>query len=219
MEAMVGPRKIELCLAAAIAGGSMFAAMVPGARSSDLADAGLSVGGIPTPSFDMSEFEDVAISSTSKAVVDAVSGQSAASTRFSPPRQNGAASNLSLNRATQVTPTVISSSGAAWSGRAVGIEVTVTPGGQSASSDRWWLVGGAGQESYAIAPAGLRDFTVAPVASEGTIGDAHMGVGIRVSERAYASVGYVREARKFTLGTEDWEEEEHFIGVGFHARW
>jgi hypothetical protein len=117
-----------------------------------------------------------------------------------------------------VTPRASAPSGPAWSGRTLGVEITAAPSGASSDAN-WWIVGGAGRESYAVAPGGLREFTIAPVAAETTIGDAHVGVGVRVSDRAFASIGYVREERKFVLGTQDWEEDEHYVGVGFQARW
>ena len=190
---MTAVRRIEVSLAAIIAGGALFAALVPGASSSDAR-----YDDTPTPSFSVSEFEDMAMSDASRAVAASISGRRAAPV--------------------QVTPRASAPSGPAWSGRALGIEVTAVPSGAASQAD-WWLVGGAGRESYAVAPGGLGEFTIAPVAAETTIGDAHMGVGFKVTDRAFASIGYVREQRKFVLGTEDWEEDEHYIGVGFQARW
>lgn len=206
---MTGVRKCEVGLAALIAGAAMFASFSPGANSSDV---GFSA---PTPTFNPGDFDDVAVSSASRAVAAAVTGRRADPARFAiaPPQPRQAD-----EPAVQVTPTASAGAGPAWSGRALGVEVTAVPSG-AASSAQWWIVGGAGRESYAVAPGGLREFTVAPVAAQTTIGDAHIGVGFKVTDRAFASAGYVREQRQFVLGTEDWEEDEHYVGVGFQARW
>ena len=213
---MTAVRRIEVSLAAIIAGGALFAALVPGASSSDARYADT-----PTPSFSVSEFEDMAMSDASRAVAASISGRRADPVRFSAPPPETERSEEDGDRPAapvQVTPRASAPSGPAWSGRALGIEVTAVPSGAASQAD-WWLVGGAGRESYAVAPGGLGEFTIAPVAAETTIGDAHMGVGFKVTDRAFASIGYVREQRKFVLGTEDWEEDEHYIGVGFQARW
>jgi len=105
-----------------------------------------------------------------------------------------------------------------WQADAIGIEVQFTPQ-SSASAPNWWIVGGGGREAYGLAPGGINSFTVVPVSSETVIGDTHLGIAYRVSDQAYASVGYVREKREFNLGREAWEEDEHYIGVGFQARW
>ncbi len=213
---MTGVRRIEVSLAAIIAGGALFTAFVPGASPSDAR-----FDDRPTPSFSVSEFQDMAVSDASRAVAASISGRRADPVRFSAPAPEPDTRDRAEGRSSapvQVTPRVSASSGPAWSGQALGLEVTAVPS-SGASNAQWWLVGGAGQESYAVAPGGLREFTVAPVAAETTIGDAHMGVGFKVTDRAFASIGYVREQRKFVLGTEDWEEEEHYFGVGFQARW
>ena len=209
---MTGVRKIEVSLAALIAGSALFTAFVPGASSSDLATSA------PTPSFSVAEFQDLEVSETSRAVAASVVGRRTDPLRFTAPTPEPADAAPRQRPSVQVTPRASAVSGPAWSGQALGVEVTAVPSG-GASDAEWWLVGGAGQESYAVAPGGLREFTVAPVAAQTTIGDAHMGVGIKVTDRAFASIGYVREQRKFVLGTEDWEEDEHYIGVGFQARW
>jgi hypothetical protein len=212
---MTGVRRLEVSLAAMIAGGAMFAAFVPGANSDEMDPAASLTG--PSPSFDLSQFNNIAVSDASRAVAAALTGQRADPARFSAPAPRRAPRSDAA-QPVQVTPRAQATSGPAWSGRALGIEVTAAPSGAASDAD-WWLVGGAGRESYAVAPGGLRDFTIAPVAAETSIGDAHMGVGFKVTDRAFASVGYVREQRRFSLGTEDWEEDEHYIGVGFQARW
>ena len=213
---MTGVRRIEVSLAALIAGTALFTAFVPGASPSDSR-----FNDVPTPSFSAAEFQDLAVSDASRAVAASISGQRADPIRFTAPPPEAAGRETSgepASAAVQVTPRATSESGPAWSGRALGLEITAVPSGGASNAD-WWLVGGAGRESYAVAPGGLGEFTVAPVAAETTIGDAHMGVGFKVTDRAFASIGYVREQRKFVLGTEDWEEDEHYIGVGFQARW
>lgn len=209
---MTSVRKFEVSLAAIIAAGAMFAAFAPGASPDEI------VGGAsfsaPSPSYDVAQFDDVELSNAARAVAAAVSGRRADPDRFAaapPPR-------APAQPAVQVRPRAEAPSGAAWSGRALGLDITAAPSGAASDAD-WWLVGGAGQESYAVAPGGLREFTIAPIAAETTIGDAHIGVGFKVTDNAFASLGYVREQRRFVLGTEDWEEDEHYIGVGFQARW
>lgn len=105
-----------------------------------------------------------------------------------------------------------------WQAHAMGLEVQFSP--QSGDGDpNWWIIGGAGREAYGVAPGGFNSFTVTPVSSETVIGDTHLGIAYQLSDGAYASLGYVREKREFNLGREDWEEEDHFIGIGLHARW
>jgi hypothetical protein len=212
-------RKLEMALAAVIAGGAVFAAFAPGASSSDSGAGGASFNA-PTPSFSVAEFQDVAVSDAARAVASAVAGSRTDAARFVIPAPANAADpgERQTRSPVQVTPRASAPSGPAWSGRTLGVEITAAPSGASSDAN-WWIVGGAGRESYAVAPGGLREFTIAPVAAETTIGDAHVGVGVRVSDRAFASIGYVREERKFVLGTQDWEEDEHYVGVGFQARW
>jgi hypothetical protein len=212
---MTGVRKIEISLAAIIAGGALFSAFAPGASPDEMD--GASSFAAPAATFDVSDFDDLAMSDTSRAVAAAVSGRRADPARFAAPAPQLRQPSANPS-SVQVTPRAEAPSGPAWSGRALGIQVTAAPSGAASDAD-WWLVGGAGRESYAIAPGGLREFTVAPVAAETTIGDAHMGIGFKVTDRAFASVGYVREQRQFILGTQDWEEDEHYVGVGFQARW
>lgn len=165
-----------------------------------------------------SEFADLRLSDAARAVASSVSGENFVGSRFNVPSPSLNPVRSLQRGQIQVTPVAASQSGPAWTGRALGFEIAAAP--QSGQGDaQWWLVGGAGQESYAVAPAGLREFTVAPVAAQTTIGDAHMGVGLRINDSTYASFGYVREQRKFVLGTEDWEEDEHYVGVGLQARW
>ncbi|MCP2669411.1 hypothetical protein NHF40_00530 [Maricaulaceae bacterium EIL42A08] len=212
---MTGTRKLEISLAALIACGAMFGALVPGAISNDRGVYEPPLMDAPTAQISASEFEGLAVSSASRAVAAEVMSGDAQPSRFAPATLNR--DQLTPPPGVQVSPRASAASGPAWSGEAVGLEVTYAL--MDAEERRWWLVGGAGRESYAVAPAGLREFTVAPVSAETTIGDAHLGVAFALNDNAYASLGYVRENRKFTLGTEDWEEDEHYLGVGVQARW
>lgn len=212
---MTGTRKLEISLAALIAGTSMFAAFAPGANSS--------AGGVYAPPpldapeirIDSRDFVDLDLSEPSRAVAAQVLSGEIRTTRFT--RSAAPGETLKPPAGLRIAPRASASSGPAWAGQAVGLEVTAAP--VDSQETRWWVVGGAGRESYAVAPAGLREFTVAPVGAETTIGDAHLGVAFAINDNAYASVGYVRENRKFSLGAEDWEEDEHYIGVGLQARW
>ena len=201
-------------MAALIAFAALFATFAPGALSADR-----DIDTVPSlQQFAASDFDDLAMSDASRAVAASISGRSLDPARFSTPSPALNPARNPQRGQVLVTPRAVSQSGPAWSGRALGIDVTAAPQDGTGKAD-WWLVGGAGQESYAVAPAGLREFTVAPVAAQTSVGDAHFGVGFKVSDSAYASLGYVREQRKFVLGAEDWEEDEHYVGVGFHARW
>lgn len=221
MTGVTGVRRIEVSLAAMIAGVAMFTAFVPGAEPSEFGvfETGDSqpLSAPPTPGFSVSDFNDVAVSDAARAVAASLAGQRTDPRRFAAP-VTAAGPAQRARSPVQVTPRAVSDSGPAWSGRTLGVDITAAPSGTH-SEAHWWIVGGAGQESYAVAPGGLREFTVAPVAAQTTIGDAHMGLGFKVTDRAFASIGYVREQRKFVLGTEDWEEDEHYIGVGFQASW
>ena len=212
---MTGTRKLEISLAALIAGGSMFGAFVPGASSNDRAVYEVPEMDAPVASIHAGDFADLELSAPSQAVAAQVLSGDAQPTRFA--RTTLSAEQLTPPPGVRVTTRASAPSGPAWSGEAIGLEITAAP--FDTDQGRWWIVGGAGRETYAVAPAGLREFTVAPVTAETTIGDAHLGVAFALNDNAYASVGYVRENRKFTLGTEDWEEDEHYLGVGVQARW
>ncbi len=228
-------RRFELILAALVAGGASFAALAPGALSasgvstssstalSTASSAASSIGdrsAIPMRPPEIgrvsaSDFADIQVSDASRAVAAAVVSGEARAARFTtaPPARSapGAA-------AVRVSPRASMQSGPAWSGETLGLQLSYAPP-TGPNEPKWWIVGGAGRESYAVAAGGLREFTVAPVSASTTVGDSHLGVAMELGDHAYASVGYVREARKFTLGTQDWEEEEHYLGVGLQARW
>ncbi len=212
---MTGTRKLEISLAALIAGAGAFTALVPGAISNDRGLYEAPAMDAPAASIHNGMLDISDVSAASRAVAaDVISGETQP-TRFA--RATLREDQLTPPSGVQVSPRASAPSGPAWSGQAVGFDVTYAP--MDAQDRRWWIVGGAGQESYAVAPAGLREYTIAPVSAQTTIGDAHLGVAFALNDNAYASLGYVRENRKFTLGTEDWEEDEHYVGVGVQARW
>lgn len=222
---MTSRRVLELGLAALIAGAGLFAAFVPGASSDaprhDL-DPALNGQHLPTPRLNPAYFRDpeiyrdLRISEASRSVANAI--LSRASIPASPaPRERIAVPEISTE-GFSISPRAQADSGDGWSATAMGVQVRVAPDAGS-SEPNWWIVGGAGRESYALSPGSLREFTVAPFSSETVIGDTHLGVAVKLSDRAHASFGYVREKREFHLGREDWEEDEHFLGIGVHARW
>ncbi|WP_158272143.1 hypothetical protein [Marinicauda salina] len=108
------------------------------------------------------------------------------------------------------------------------VAATTQPAGDR---PRVWLVGGVDSETYAMAPGDglrnlaaasrgeLRDMELLPVGSVASVGDAHAGLALELGEGRWASLGYVREERRFELGTQNWEETDEFVGVTFHARW
>ncbi len=212
---MTGTRKLEISLAALIAGTAMFAAFVPGANSSVRSLYAPPPMDAPDIRIDSSDFAELDLSEPSRAVAAQVMSGEGQTTRFN--TTSPVTAPLTPPPGVRVSPRASSVSGPAWAGQAVGLEITAAP--LDSGETRWWVVGGAGRESYAVAPAGLREFTVAPIAAETTIGDAHLGVAFALNDNAYASIGYVRENRQFSLGAQDWEEDEHYLGIGLQARW
>ena len=222
---MKGRRLLELGLAALVAGGGLFAAFAPGAAPDaprhDL-DPALTGSSLPTPRLNPASlrnpdfYRDLRISDASRRVANAIMSRSVRPMNAAPatPRSSP---HIAME-GFAISPRAESDSGDGWSATALGVQVRVTPDA-GASEPQWWIVGGAGRESYAVSPGSLREFTVAPFSSETVIGDTHVGVAMKLSDRAHASFGYVREQREFHLGREDWEEDEHFLGIGLHARW
>lgn len=210
-------RIIEFGLAGLIAGGATFAAFVPGALSAEESyeSARSSVSPPALPSISAADFADINVSGATRSVATAVMNRETHAARFTAPAPRRNAPN---EAAVSITPRASAVSGPAWSGEALGVQVSYAPA-KGPNEPNWWIIGGGGRESFAVSPGGLREFTVAPVSAETTIGDSHLGVAMEVGDQAYASVGYVREVRSFSLGTDDWEEEDHFLGVGFQARW
>ncbi|MFP4520050.1 MAG: hypothetical protein ACLFQ5_11390, partial [Oceanicaulis sp.] len=203
-------RRFEIALAGLIAGSASFAAFSPGASPFSGAVPPPPEAAAPPalPRVDASQFAGIRVSESSRAVAAAVVNRETRVARFSAPppeRDESGAGALA------VTPRASSNAGAAWSGEALGVQLTYAPP-TGPNEPNWWIIGGAGRESYAVAPGGLREFTVAPVSAETSVGDTHLGFAMELGDHAYASLGYVREVRRFSLGTEDWEEEEHYIG-------
>lgn len=222
---MTGRRVLELSLAAMIGGGGLFVAFVPGAApETPLHDLGPNLTGhaLPAPRLNPALlrnpdfYRDLRISDASRRVANAIMAPSSTPQTFTS-RTRTDAPELSME-GFAVSPRAQSESGDGWSATALGLQVRVTPDTGSAEP-QWWIVGGAGRETYAVSPGSLREYTVAPFSSETVIGDTHLGVAVKLSDRAHASFGYVREKREFHLGREDWEEDEHFLGIGLHARW
>lgn len=215
-------RRLELILAALVAGGASFAALTPGAQSapgqSSMSAADRATIPLVPPRIgrvSAADFADIQVSDASRAVARAIVGRKDRAGRFTAALPQQAEPD---DAAIQISPRASVQSGAAWSGETLGLQVSYAPP-TGPNEPRWWLVGGAGRESYAVAAGGLREFTVVPVSASTTVGDSHLGVAMELSDHAYASVGYVREVRNFTLGTQDWEEEEHYLGVGLQTRW
>lgn len=211
-----------MLLAGVIAGGAAFAAFSPGAFSTsersvpvrtDAVRASVTPPALPRVS--ATEFSGIRVSDASRAVAAAIVSGETRANRFAAPAPQRVEARAS---AVRVTPRAAASSGPAWTGEALGVQVSYAPP-TGPNEPNWWIIGGGGRESYAVAPGGLREFTVAPVSAETSVGDTHLGLAVEVSDHAYASLGYVREVREFSVGVDDWEEEEHFFGVGFQARW
>lgn len=222
---MTGRRILELSLAALIGGGGLFAAFAPGAApEAPIHDLSPELTGrsLPTPRLNPASlqnpdfYRNLRISDASRRVANAIMAPTSRAQTFTP-RSETRTPEASME-GFAVSPRAQSESGDGWSATALGIQVRVSPD-TGAAEPNWWIVGGAGRESYAVSPGSLREYTVAPFSSETVIGDTHLGVAVKLSDRAHASFGYVREKREFHLGREDWEEDEHFLGVGLHARW
>lgn len=105
-----------------------------------------------------------------------------------------------------------------WSRSAFGVQVT-TSARAVADLPPIFLVGGAGRETYMIAPYGPLNYTLAPAGAEASVGDAHIGVGVELNDKTIATFGYVREQRRYSAGARDWSEDEHYVGVALRARW
>jgi hypothetical protein len=215
-------RRCEVAIAALIAGGAAFAAFVPGAASSSDRSAPVRTDAVRAavtppalPRVSAAEFSSIEVSDAARAVAAAVVSRESRANRFAAPAPQRLEPRAA---AVRVTPRAAAPSGPAWTGEALGVQVSYAPP-TGANEPDWWIIGGGGRESYAVAPGGLREFTVAPVSAHTSVGDTHLGLAVEVSDHAYASLGYVREVREFSVGVDDWEEEEHYFGIGFQARW
>lgn len=217
----MGRRVLELSLAAAISGAALFMAYAPAAKPDEqmrINETGASAFPVPrlnpAHQFHPDLYDTPDVSEASRAVARTILNNGANRLAQFQPSQT---SPLSAGRF-QVSTRAQRQSMDGWEANAMGIEVQFSP--QTGESDpNWWIIGGAGRESYGVSPGSLNSFTVTPLSSETVIGDTHLGIAYQLTDGAYASLGYVREKREFNLGREDWEEEDHFIGIGLHARW
>ncbi|GGE45127.1 hypothetical protein GCM10011367_19860 [Marinicauda pacifica] len=212
---MTRARTVQLGLAATIALGAVYASFVPGSAAdmtqwsvADSVRRGL--GGA----------ESVPLGLRTRAVIDEVmpSGRSLTSDRNrftqTTPESRGVRIETSAAELT-VRPRLKPPAG---DGRRLGVQITAAP--QNGTGQRWWIVAGAESETYVVSPdTGFRDLNLSQVGGQAAIGDAHIGVAFEVGHDAYASLGYVQQRRRFDLGAQGWEEEDHFLGAGFRARW
>lgn len=224
---LTGHRATELTLAALVAGGALFATFVTDASTQSARSADIPLPGAwPTPSFSPADFARTQASDGSRAAVAAaLSGQGAALRLAAVPDMGryGAAAEPG---AVVLTPDVTlrarpaaAATASGWSGSALGVQLTATPR-KMTDLPPLFLVGGAGRESYMIAPgAGPLSYTLAPAGVEARVGDAHFGVGVELGDDVYATVGYVREQRRYRSGMREWKEDEHYAGIALRARW
>lgn len=216
-ERLARVRAIELALAALVSGGALFTTFVNDATSQDALSREL-----PTPTFDVSQFAQTEASAGSRAAVAAALSRSSPPSRLLSARdyfhEHGGAGRVNLTPEVSVQALSASSAPPGWSGSALGVQVTAST---RALGDLppVFLVGGAGRETYMIAPYGPLNYTLAPSGAEASVGDAHIGVGVEVTDKAYLTVGYVREQRRYSAGAQEWSEDEHFVGIGLRARW
>lgn len=213
---MTRRRTLEVGLAAAIALGAGFAAFVPGSLAGviDLAPA------LNTAHALMDEEPRRPLSPQARAIVTSLMPEAHSRHDFSDARREGGGVALRVSRDQMdfsVRPRIESLADDQGEGRTLGFQVSAEA---ETDGQRWWLVAGAERETYVVAPgAGFRDLNLAHVGGSAAVGDAHIGIAFEVAEDAYASIGYVQQRRRFQLGTEDWEEEDHYIGAAFRARW
>lgn len=210
-------RAIELTLAGLISTGALSATFVTDASSH-----GSIPDQLPTPRFDASQFAKTEASASSRAAVAAVLSRSTTTRRLLPAddhfNEDGEAGRLSVTPDVTVHARSVPSAVPDWSGSAMGVQVTARTRAV-ADLPPIFLVGGAGQETYMISPNGPLNYTLAPAGVEASVGDAHIGVGMQLNDRVYATVGYVREQRRYSAGARDWTQDEHYVGIGLRARW
>ncbi|MGY6626891.1 MAG: hypothetical protein ACXIVL_00085 [Oceanicaulis sp.] len=217
---------IELFLAALVGGGALFATFVTDAstQSARGGDNPLSMDR-PAPAFDQAEFSRTDASGGSRAAVAAaLSGQGSALRLAAAPdiaRQGAEAEPGAIALTPELTMRARPAAAApasGWSGSALGVQLTATSR-ELTDLPPVFLVGGAGRESYMIAPGGPLRYTLAPAGVEASVGDAHFGVGVELGSDIYATMGYVREQRRYRAGAREWREDEHYAGVALRARW
>jgi hypothetical protein len=211
---MLTSRKIELGLAALIASGAWFATMVPGAQSDS---SRLEMLSQMRPTVNPSDFDNLKMSDSTRHATRALmrtSDRDPTPLDFWSNGSDGSQTTLSFEP--RVPSRDVDDDAIVGSG--LGFTVRAQAPADSEIS-KWSVIGGAGQESFAITPSGRREMVLVPVAVESSVGDAHFGVGYEINDNAYATLGYVREDRHFTAGNKGWGEKEHFVGISVHARW
>lgn len=212
-------RAAELALAAMITGGALFSAFVTDA----LPQTALS-GDQPTPTFDPADFARTDAADGSRAAVAAaLSGSGSALRLAAQPGHTRQTADTEPGVVAQTRDVTVRARAAApqapgWSGSALGVQVTASTR-ELTDLPPVFLVGGAGRESYMIAPGGTLSYTFAPAGVEASVGDAHFGVGVELGRDVYATLGYVREQRRYRAGVREWREDEHYAGVALRARW
>jgi len=212
-------RATELSLAALVAGGALFTTFV-----TDAATQSALPGDWPTPAFDPAQFARTEASQGSRAAVAAALNGSGTALRFAAEPGSTRHTEATPAGGFALTPEVTLHARAAtpqpprWSGSAMGLQVTATTR-ELTDLPPVFLVGGAGRESYMIAPGGPLSYTLAPAGVEASVGDAHFGVGVELGADVYATLGYVREQRRYRAGARAWREDEHYAGVALRARW
>jgi hypothetical protein len=216
---LTGHRATELSLAALVSGAALFSTFVTDAApQSDLAS------GLPSPSIDLSQFARSEVSTGSRAAVAAALGGQGAALRLAaaPDIQDEAgqsrAGSIALTPDVSVRARARAPEANGWTGSALGVQMTASTR-QLADLPPVFLVGGAGRESYVIAPGSALSYTLAPAGVEASVGDAHFGVGVELARDAFVTAGYVREQRRYRNGMREWKEEEHYAGIALRARW
>lgn len=212
---MARRRTIEIGLAAAISLGAGFTAFVPGSL------AGMSELATPDPVRAMLEEAPPApLNPQTRAALVSFMPDARASRDLSGSAPAGEEVAFTVSRDQvdfAVRPRLEVASDGGREGRVFGLQVSAEA---ETEGQRWWIVAGAERETYVVAPSeGFRELNLSHVGGSAAVGDAHIGIAFEVAEDAYASIGYVQQRRHFRLGTEDWEEEDHYIGAAFRARW
>lgn len=179
---------------------------------------------LPSPAIDLAQFARSDASAGSRAAVAAALGGQATALRLAAAPDIPGETGQSPAGTIALTPdiTVRARSGApqaeGWSGSALGVQMTASTR-QLADLPPVFLVGGAGRESYVIAPGSALSYTLAPAGVEASVGDAHFGVGVELARDVFVTAGYVREQRRYRDGMREWKEDEHYAGIALRARW
>ncbi|KAA5805059.1 hypothetical protein F1654_03440 [Alkalicaulis satelles] len=218
-------RSAELSLAALVAGGGLFTAFVTDAAPQNPAHAPSADPGalaLSAPFVDLDAYSLPQASDGSRQAVAAALSRSGAALRLAEPYPYSLASSdetgFDLGPDVQLRARARAVDGSRWSGSALGVQLTASTRTLS-DLPPVFLVGGAGRESYVIAPSGMLDYTFAPAGAFASVGDAHFGVGLEVNDDLFVTAGYVREQRHYRMGARDWSEEDHYAGLALRARW